>query len=81
MSDFPFRGNIEQTKEWLESKNFVNVFNGWEADAILGLDKGDIISLVPGENGLRLWGFLNTARKINKGIRIPGNSIKLVINS
>ena len=54
MSDFPFRSGIEGTKDWLNSKDFKNILNGWEADAILGLDKVDIISLVPGENGLRL---------------------------
>ena len=63
MSDFPKRGNIQQTRAWLDSKGFHNLFIGWEADAIVGLDKDDIIGLVPGENGRRLWGFLNTARQ------------------
>ena len=70
MSDFPFGGNTQKTREWLDSKNFKNILNEWEADAILGSDKDDIISLVSGENGLRLWGLLNTARKANQGIII-----------
>lgn len=63
MSDFPKGGGIEETRAWLDKKGFLGVFEGWEADAILGLEKSDILSGVPGENGLKLWGFLNTARQ------------------
>ena len=70
MSDFPNRGDIEKTRAWLDSKGFHGFFDGWEADAILGLDKSDIIDLVPGEHSRRLWGFLNTARECQRGIII-----------
>ncbi len=64
MSDFPKGGDIQDTRAWLDKEGFVDVFKGsWKADAILGLDKSDILSFVPGEDGLKLWGFLNTARQ------------------
>lgn len=63
MSDFPKGGGIEETRAWLDKKGFLGVFEECEADAILGLDKADIITIVPGQNGLKLWGFLNTARQ------------------
>ena len=63
MSDFPKGGDISSTRTWLDKKGFTGFFDGWEADAILGLDKTDIQTSVPGENGLKLWGFLNTARQ------------------
>ena len=62
MSDFPYGGNIADTRSWLDKKAFKGMLVGWEADALLGLEKTDIISIIPGENGLRLWGYLNTAR-------------------
>ena len=36
MSDFPRGGVVEATRFWLDKKGFVDMFNGWEADAILG---------------------------------------------
>ena len=69
MSDFPKKGDIETTRAWLDSKGFHNLFVGWEAEAILGLDKSDIIELVQGENSFKLWGFLNTAKAV-KGMII-----------
>ena len=67
MSDFPKGGDIDTTRVWLNKEGFNEFFDGWKADAILGLDKTDIISIVPGERGLKLWGFMNTARAA-KGI-------------
>ena len=63
MSDFPKGGDISSTRTWLDKEGFIGVFGGWKADAILGLDKTDIQTSIPGENGLKLWGFLNTARQ------------------
>ena len=63
MSDFPKGGDISLTRAWLDKEGFIGVLGGWKADAILGLDKTDIHTSVPGENGLKLWGFLNTARQ------------------
>ena len=51
------------TRAWLNKKGFPDVFTGWEADALLGSDKSDIIATVPGVEGLKLWGLLNTARQ------------------
>jgi hypothetical protein len=65
MGDYPKGGDVEATRAWLDKKGFVGVFTGWEADAILGLEKTDILNIVKGEAGLKLWGFLNTARSIS----------------
>ncbi len=62
MSDFPKHGDVSTTRVWLDSKGFNGLFNTWEADALLGTEKDDLIAMVPGENGLKLWGLLNTAR-------------------
>ena len=61
MSDFPKGSDIEATRAWLDRKGFEGLFVGWEADAILGLERTDILVL-GGENGLMLWGLLNIAR-------------------
>ncbi len=64
MSDFPKGGDIQATRNWLDQKGFTGKFLNWKADAILGLEKSDIIDLVgDAAEGLRLWGFLNTARQ------------------
>jgi len=63
MSDFPKGGDIGATRTWLDRKGFDGIFVGWKADAILGLEKSDVLTVLPGENGLKLWGFLNTARQ------------------
>ncbi len=67
MSDYPKGGDIQATRDWLDKESFAGVFSGWKADAILGLEKSDILSSVPGENGLKLWGFLKTARAHQQG--------------
>jgi arsenate reductase-like glutaredoxin family protein len=64
MSNFPKEGDIQATRAWLDKKGFRGKFIDWEADSILGQEKSDIIRLVGNEvEGLRLWGFLNTARQ------------------
>lgn len=66
MTDFPKGGTVEATRLWLDKKGFEDVFVGWKADAILGLDKVNIRSMFSEEDqdrALMLWGFLNTARR------------------
>jgi hypothetical protein len=63
MSDFPKGGDISSTRAWLDKEGFIGFFNGWKADAILGLSEEKIMAKVPGERGEMLWGFLNTARQ------------------
>jgi len=67
MSDFPKGGDYEAVRAWLDKKGFVGLFVGWEADALLGADKEDIIAEA-GEKGRMLWGLLNTARLTKAGI-------------
>ena len=62
MGDFPKGGDIETTRAWLDKEGFFQVLKGWKADAIIGLEEEKLLRLVPGEDGWRLWGFLNTAR-------------------
>ena len=69
MSDFPKGGDVGATRAWLDRKGFVGLFVGWEADAIIGLERGDVLAN-GGENGLMLWGLLNTARS-NTHVIIP----------
>jgi len=61
MSDFPRGGDVEAARAWLDKEGFQGLFVEWKADAILGLDKEDILAL-GGEKGLMLWGLLNIAR-------------------
>lgn len=65
MSDFPKRGDIEATRAWLEQNGFYGPqLTNWNAEALLGQEKEDIIFLVGNRvDGLRLWGLLNTARQ------------------
>jgi len=73
MSDFPKGGDIGATRTWLDRKGFDGIFVGWEADAILGLEKSDVLTVLPGENGLKLWGFLNTARQ--QAVPAPASTV------
>ena len=61
MSNFPKGGDIEATRAWLDREGFEGIFVGWEADAILGADKEDIL-IEAGGKGRMLWGLLNTAK-------------------
>jgi hypothetical protein len=63
MSDFPKGGDIASTRAWLDKKGFVGFFDGWKADAILGLSEEKIMGKVTGERAEMLWGLLNTARQ------------------
>lgn len=62
MSTFPFGGDVKATRAWLDKKGFDGLLTGWKADAIIGLNEPQVLSVVPGENGLRLCGYLQTAR-------------------
>jgi hypothetical protein len=66
MSDFPKGGDLEATRTWLDKEGFTDAFTGWKADALLGLEKADILAAVPND-GLKLWGLLNTARNQTQG--------------
>ena len=66
MSDFPKGKGVSVTRAWLNAEGFEGKFMKWKADALLGADKDDILKIVTGEDGMRLWGLLNTAR--NQGM-------------
>jgi hypothetical protein len=68
MSDFPIGGDVVATREWLDKKGFHNLFNGWEADAILGKPDEFIKSKFPNtledqDKAERMCGYLTTARR------------------
>ena len=72
MSDFSLRGDIATTRAWLTANGFSeDVFINWNADALLGADKEDILLILPGIEGLRLWGLLNTARAMRGNYYSP----------
>jgi len=47
VSNFPKGKGVSETRAWLEEKGFKEKFVTWEADALLGADKEDILSIVP----------------------------------
>jgi hypothetical protein len=65
ISDFPIGGDIEQTRKWLDNKGFNNVFNGWEADALLGANEKIISSRFPNDEDQadRLCCLLNRVKE------------------
>ena len=64
MSDFPNGGDIASSRVWLDSQRFERLFVGWNADALLGADKAYILKHAGEDEGERLWGLLQTARRI-----------------
>ena len=46
MSDFPTGGSVHSIRTWLHSRDLVNVFDGWDADSLIGADKEDILDIV-----------------------------------
>ena len=64
MSDFPKRGSVQETRAWLSANGFRDdELVGWNADALIGADKGDILLELPAREARRLWGLLNTAKQ------------------
>lgn len=68
MSDFPHGGDIEATRAWLDKEGYVGLFNGWEADTLLGTFEEDVRSKFESspedqERADSLWGLLDTARR------------------
>ena len=68
MSDYPRGGDIQATRDWLDSKGFTGKFTGWKADALLGKDDNYIKSKFDDtaeaqEKAEILCGLLNTARQ------------------
>ena len=64
MSDFPNGGDVASSRVWLDSQRFEGLFVGWNADALLGADKAYILKHAGEDEGERLWGLLQTARRI-----------------
>ncbi len=64
MSDFPYGGSPETTRQWLEENGFHNCFIGWKADGLLGAEKEYILSKFRDpDEGERLVSLLNYARR------------------
>lgn len=72
MSDFPIGGDVHTTRAWLDSKGFVGILDGWEADSLLGLLEPNVREILPGMEGLKLWGYINRARHLQDN-RQQGN--------
>ena len=74
MSEFPRGGDVVGMRAWLDNRGFIGLLNGWDADALMGVDNADLLIRALGNNegeGIRLWGLLNTARQIPS----PGKEI------
>jgi len=68
-SDFSVNGDIGVTRDWLASKGFAGKFVNWDANALLGSDKVDILA-EGGEKGVMLWGLLNSGRQKTEGASV-----------
>ncbi len=67
-AQFPKGGDISTTRAWLDNEGFIGKFNGWKADAILGLPEKLIRSRFDNnpedqDRADMLLGFLNFARQ------------------
>jgi len=64
MSDFPIGGNIESTRAWLDKEGFKGLFIGWKAEPLLYAKEEYILEIAGRDEGNRLLGYLNKARRI-----------------
>ena len=63
MSDFPHKGTVDQTRQWLDANGFEGKFANWKADALIGSREDYVLSkFTDRDEGERLCGLLNTAR-------------------
>jgi hypothetical protein len=66
MSDFPRGGDVQAIRAWLDKEGFVDVFEGWKADTLLGKSDEYVkskFSEASVERAEMLSGLLNTARQ------------------
>ena len=67
-------GSAADVAEWLGTKLFaapiVDNFANWDAEAMLGVTDIDLLlRIIPGNEGIRLWALLNTARNLQGKFR------------
>lgn len=72
MSDFPYHGDVKKTRAWLDKNGFKNCLKKWNADSLIGVSKDDLMTILVGEEGMRLCGLLNTARALSS-LSFQGN--------
>jgi hypothetical protein len=68
MTNFPKGGDVEATRVWLDNKGFINLFQGWKANDIIGKSDQFLKTNFPetfegNEQAEKLCGFMSTARK------------------
>jgi hypothetical protein len=85
MSYFPRGGDLQATRIWLDKNGFLDVFEGWQADALLGKYDEYVKSKFPEasvERAEMLTGLLNTARQStgNLAMHITCNNIPIFDN-
>ena len=66
---FPVTGSAADVAEWLQIEGFdktiIDSFAKWNAMAMLGVTDIDLLlRIIPGNEGIRLWSLLNTARSL-----------------
>ena len=70
---FPLTGKAADVAHWLRSEDFkeatIQSFTKWTAGAMLGVTETDLKMKVTGDEGIRLWSLLNTARNLQGEFR------------
>ena len=70
---FPVDGTAVEIREWLRNEKFneetIQNFEDWNAAAMLGVSETDLKMKVTGDDGIRLWSLLNTARSLQGKFR------------
>jgi SAM domain (Sterile alpha motif) len=71
---FPLTGKVADVAEWLRTKDFTELtienFAKWDAEDMLSVTDIDLLlRIVPGNEGIRLWALLNTARNLQGEFR------------
>ena len=70
---FPLTGKVADVAEWLRTKDFTELtienFAKWDAEDMLSVSETDLKTKVTGDEGIRLWALLNTARNLQGEFR------------
>ena len=70
---FPLTGKVADVAKWLRTKYFTELtienFAKWDAEDMLSVSETDLKTKVTGDEGIRLWALLNTARNLQGEFR------------
>jgi ribosomal protein S15P/S13E len=68
MRDFPYNGDAQATRRWLDEKGYNQAFQGFEADLLLLLTREELNEHLSShgydaDNQLRLWLYLKKVKE------------------